>query len=377
VVLPDAPVPIDAVRAADRRVYLGGYTLTSERVAAELERAAERGVDVRVLVEGGPAGGAPRPEARLLDRLAAAGIDVAVVDGPRARYRFHHAKYLVADGRAVVTTENWERGGTGGRGNRGWAVTVDSRRFADRLAALFRADAGWRDGVDWREYRPNASFFEESTGGDAYPNRFPPLSARADVTLLAAPDNAERRVVDLIGEAEESVWIEQPSVDPDHPFVRAAVDAARRGVRVRVILGRAWYDREENRALVDDLNALAAREGLPLRAKLVERRSRFEQLHAKGLVVDDTALVGSINWNAVSTRENREVAALVESDRVADRYRRAMLADWRGGAWRIPVGVGVVALCATLAVAVLVRRVSFEGRRPGGSRRSRPPPSSR
>lgn len=59
--LPDAPeVPLEVVRDADRRILLAGYTFTSERVARELERAAARGVDVRVLLDGQPVDGISR-----------------------------------------------------------------------------------------------------------------------------------------------------------------------------------------------------------------------------------------------------------------------------------------------------------------------------
>jgi len=90
-VLPDAPdPPVTTLRAADRRILLAGYTFGSERVADALVDAERRGVDVRVLVEGGPVGGMTARQAALLDRLAAAGVEVRAVGGERARVEFHH-----------------------------------------------------------------------------------------------------------------------------------------------------------------------------------------------------------------------------------------------------------------------------------------------
>ncbi|MFB6308229.1 MAG: phospholipase D-like domain-containing protein, partial [Haloarculaceae archaeon] len=104
-VLPDAPgPPLAPIRDADRRVLLAGYTLTSGRVAEALVRARERGATVRVLLDGDPIGGLTRRQARIADRLVAAGIEVRVLSGPRDRYAYHHAKYVVADDRAVVLT---------------------------------------------------------------------------------------------------------------------------------------------------------------------------------------------------------------------------------------------------------------------------------
>lgn len=53
-VLPDAPaVTVATLRAAERRVLLAGYTVTSWRVARALVAASECGATVRVLVDGG------------------------------------------------------------------------------------------------------------------------------------------------------------------------------------------------------------------------------------------------------------------------------------------------------------------------------------
>ncbi|MEF8831322.1 MAG: phospholipase D-like domain-containing protein [Halobacteriales archaeon] len=127
-VLPDAPgVAREVLRSTDRRILLAGYTLTSERVVSALAAAAGCGVRVRVLLEGGPVGGISRRQARLLDRLSRAGVEVQVVAGPRARYVYHHAKYAVVDDRAVVLSENWKPAGTGGGSSRGWGAVVDGR----------------------------------------------------------------------------------------------------------------------------------------------------------------------------------------------------------------------------------------------------------
>jgi phosphatidylserine/phosphatidylglycerophosphate/cardiolipin synthase-like enzyme len=356
--LPDAPgVPDGVLRSADRRLYLAGYTFSSARAADALAAAARRGVDVRVLVEGGPVGGVTRREARLLDRLARAGVEVRAVAGPYARYDFHHAKYAVADDRALVTSENWKPSGTGGRANRGWGVVVRDAELADRLARVFRADAGWRAAVEWQRYRANQTFQSATASTGSYPARFRPRRFRADaVHLVVAPDNAESRVVSLVRSADRSVAVQQVSVEPGSPFLRAAVAAARRGVRVRVLLSGAWYVREDNRKLVGRLRNLSAREGLPLDASLVEPRSRFEKVHVKGVVVDRRRVyVGSLNWNNHSARENRELGVILAGGEVGRYYARVFRADWRGGAWRVPAGVLAAVVGAVTAAGVVGR----------------------
>jgi hypothetical protein len=143
-VLPDAPdVAIEHLRSADRRILLAGYTLTSGRVADALVGAARRNVTVRLLVAGGPVGGMTHQQARVLDRLTRVGVDVRVLGGDRARYRFHHAKYAVVDDSVLVTTENWKPAGVGGNASRGWGVVTAQPRVVTGLVETFRADTGW------------------------------------------------------------------------------------------------------------------------------------------------------------------------------------------------------------------------------------------
>ena len=363
-VLPDAPgPPVEALRSADERLLLAGYTLSSERVADALVGAAERGVRVAVLVDGAPVGGLSRREARTLDRLVTAGVTVRLVGGPRARYAFHHAKYVIVDDQALVTTENWKAAGTGGHGSRGWGVVTGQPAVVRGLVDTFRADAGWHDAVLWRDARPNLT----TTAGGApangsYPRRFDPRRVRVEgARLLVAPDNAERAVVDLVGNATQSVRVEQVSVGGRRqPFLRAALDAARRGATVRVLLSGAWYVREDNRNITRWLNRRAREQGLDLEARVADPRGRYEKIHAKGVVVDgDRVVVGSLNWNNYSARRNREVAVVLEGEEPARYFRRVFRADWRGGRWTLPAGAAVACLVAALAAAWRARRVEF------------------
>jgi len=378
-VLPDAPgAALAPFRTAERRLWLGGYTLTSARVVHALCAAQGRGVDVRVLVERTPVGGMTATEAASLDRLARCRVAVRVIGGPDARYAFHHAKYAVVDDRVVVLTENWKPSGVGGRSSRGWGAVVDSPGVADALAATFTADAGWRDARPWLAVRAGRTFDRtEPAANGTYPEAFTPTTVPgATVEVVVAPDDAESRVVSLLDGAGSSIRVIQVSVGgPGQPFVRALVRAARRGVSVRLLLAGVWYVRDHNRQVATTLRSLARRESLPLDVRLASPRGRFGKIHAKGAVVDDDAvLLGSLNWNNNSARRNREVDVVIHS-RTAGRYYASVFdADWQGGRWRVPAGLlAVGAVVATLAGAVGSRSMRFdptadEGVRPGPER---------
>ncbi|MFC4356734.1 phosphatidylserine/phosphatidylglycerophosphate/cardiolipin synthase family protein [Halobium salinum] len=365
-VLPDSPeVAISTLRSADERLLLGGYTLASSRVSEALVAAAERGVRVRVLLEADPVGGLPRREAHLLDRLAAAGVEVRVLGRAPERFAFHHPKYAVVDDRALVLTENWKPAGTGGRSSRGWGVRLDGERAATELAALFRADANGTGAVAWERYREGRAFEASTPANGSFSGRAEPRRVRVEAArLLTAPGNAESAVVDVVERADDRVVVVQPTVGgPEQAMLRACVRAARRGVDVRILLSRAWYVVDDNRRLADRLNGRAEREGIPLEVRVAEPTDRFEKIHAKGVVADDTVVVGSLNWNENSATENREVAVALRSEAAAEYYRSVFEGDWQGGEdGGVPVGT-LVALVVAAGGAIVVarRRVSFVG----------------
>ena len=364
-VLPDEPsLPLATLARAEERLLLAGYTFTSDAVADELVAAHRRGVMVHVLVDGSPVGGQTTQEAAVLDRLAAAGIPVVVSQGERGRYRFQHAKYAVVDDSALVLTENWKPSGTEGRSSRGWGIAVESEAVTADLVALFEADTGWRDAIAWQRYQLDRSFVDADEADGTFPKEFEAETVAVDsVRVISAPDNAETEISALLRSTNQSIRVQQPAInDPDHPYVRASLDAARGGATVQLLLDDTWYVERENREFAREIHEVAARESLSVEVRLAEPRSRFEKVHSKGIVIDDrTVVVGSINWNNNSVRNNREVALVLEGESVGAYYANVFLADWRGGRWHLPAGmVGAVGGASIWALAVARRTVRFE-----------------
>jgi len=363
-VLPDSPeIPVEPLRAADDRLLLAGYTLGSERVADLLVAAADRGVEVRVLIEGSPVGGFSARSARLLDRIVAAGVEVRVLDGNpervplsprevcrrrRPRDCAHGELEGVRDGRA-----NQPRVG---RRHRNIAILDRRRSGRERpRRPLPRGRRGVRRSVvvvvperhrvprigDGERVVPDAI---RAAGGDDGGCRTPD-DPRQRRRSLGRADRRRRRPRAGRGPTGPG---------PDNRIVRALRRAAERGVDVHLLLSSAWYDREENRALVDEL----ADE--PIEVAVSQPRGRFGKIHAKGLVVDDTAVVGSLNWNEGAATENREVLLAVEDGSVADFYARAYAADWRGGGVHLPIGLlGGLGVALAGAGVIARREVAF------------------
>jgi len=119
-----------AVDRAQHELLVNVYEFTSTNLSTLLIGAEQRGVEVDLLVEGGPVGGMSPEEKTVIRAMNESGIPVYQMTAPtggHAPYRYDHAKYLVIDRNAVLlTSENFKYSGfppPGISGNRGWGCT--------------------------------------------------------------------------------------------------------------------------------------------------------------------------------------------------------------------------------------------------------------
>lgn len=161
-----------------------------------------------------------------------------------------------------------------------------------------------------------------------YPGRFPPKRVRVDrVDVLVAPDNAEAAMVALIDSAGTSIRVQQVSIgSPDHPFVRALFRAARRVVRVRVLLSGAWYVEEDNRALADALNARIS----PTPQVTIEMPCAASERGVRIQILFDTGSVGGITHRSTARLKRIDACgvavALVRGDGTLSDFHHASYA---------------------------------------------------
>lgn len=364
-VLPDAPDrTVELLRSAEDRIHLAGYTFTSGRIADALLDADDDGVDVRLLLDGAPVGGLSEAQARQLDRLSAAGVEVRLLAGSHTRYRHHHPKYAVVDDRALVSTENFKPAGTGGAASRGWSVVLDADDAADTLRSVHGSDWTWRAATPWSEYREGREFVAADPAlGSFEPRHEPERIDLEAATVLVAPDNAARELVSTIDGADDRLLVQQVRIDSrENELLRAALRAADRGVRVRIHLDGSWYVEDDNAELVAWLNRRAESEGWDLEAR-IDESAGYGKLHTKGVIADDTVVVGSLNWVRSAASDNREVLVALEGPDAASYYASVFEDDWADGSDRtVPAGVLAAAAAAASGALLLFRRLSFVGR---------------
>ncbi len=353
-----------AVDNATSSIWLCVYEFTSQALADRLVAAAGRGLDVRLFLEGSPVGGMTPEEIYLARQVAGAGGQVRFMTNDpdndiHERYSYVHAKYAVIDSDTLlITSENWGASGipeTGDTGNRGWGALVEDADTAAYFSQVFSED--------WETSRPDSVPFDRSHplwdsgtapshNPSAYAQKFTPLtvSSQTDIRPVLAPDTslAPDTILGMMGSASERVYVEQfysykhwgdrsadTTFTAPNLYLEAAIDAARRGCEVRILLDSTYYnvmasDPIDNDDTVAYVNAIALAEGLDLQAKLVNATEHdFDKIHNKGVIADDSVLISSINWNLNSVTSNRESGVIIENAQAANYFAAVFAYDWQ------------------------------------------------
>ncbi|MGH2604449.1 MAG: phospholipase D-like domain-containing protein, partial [Dehalococcoidia bacterium] len=193
-----API-LEELAAARESISVIVYLLSDEETIMALETAAARGIEVRVILEEHPFGGAGgQPE--LFRRLQTAGIDVRWGDPV---FRFTHIKTIIVDDRvALIMNQNLTYSAF--TGNRELGVITTRPEEVAAAVAIFAAD--------WNR------------SGDA-----------AAGPLIVSPTNSREELIALINRAEETLDI-YAEVVRDEAMLGAIGAAVERGVTVRLVM---------------------------------------------------------------------------------------------------------------------------------------------
>ncbi len=316
------------LRYASQEVLVCVYRLDSPTIATALCGAFMRGVDVTVLVEGSPVGGIDDDALSQLATLSEYGVEVLTMrsNDTYRRYDYLHCKYAVFDSRrTMVMSDNWIDSALAD--DRGWGAVVDSRSLASYMRGLFLDDI---DGIDI--VTPDIDGVEPCAISILDDIPATPIEVfHASIIPILSPDNAEAAIMDLMDSAKERLLVEMFYIDLEWDagsLLDGVIDAAMRGVATRLLLDSSWFTIDDNPEFVNRINLLARERGLDLEASLESGLHGFGLLHNKGMVVDDTVLISSINWCDSALHRNREVGLLIRSTELADRFADIFHQDW-------------------------------------------------
>ena len=253
------------------------YELDDADVISALVDAQKRGVSVRMVLDRNNGGTAK-------STLVAGGVEV---HDSSTIFPYAHAKSMLIDKtRSVIMSMNMN--GYSIQGERNYGAVSTEPGDAEDLAKVFEADfAGTPMNVD--------------------------LGCSK---LLVAPLNARPRILDLISSTKSKLVMSVMYLT-DPALLQATLDRAAAGVATRIILADpGWIKGNDVTA-----QKLAA-------AKIPVKYMKFLDCHAKLIVSDDRAFVGSENMSANSVDANREVGIIVSNPPSVAPIEKQFEADW-------------------------------------------------
>jgi cardiolipin synthase len=241
-----------AMEAARDNINLETYILEGgeigERLAHVVAKKIAQGVQVNVLYDSVGSIDTPKEYFEALRKLGAHVCEFNPVNPAKASGDWeinnrNHRKILVVDGRVAFT------GGI----NISSAYSAGSRslRRASQVKPGEKSAHGWRD-TQVRAEGPVVERFQrvfldawaqEDCGPVPKARYYPRLAPRGDMEMQVMTSDPESgrsqmygALLDAMAKAERRIWITMGYFAPDPPTVQALLDAARRGVDVRLVL---------------------------------------------------------------------------------------------------------------------------------------------
>jgi phosphatidylserine/phosphatidylglycerophosphate/cardiolipin synthase-like enzyme len=286
----DGMARIDTLLASPRRsLDLVMYELSDPTAETILADDAARGVRVRVLLDHRLEGTRNAPA---YDFLRSRGVTVV---WSSSRYFATHEKSFVVDGRTAVVM----------------SLNLTSRYYATtRDVAVVDRDL------------PDVTAFEDVFAADL---RGASVGTPAADDLVWSPGQSEADLLALLRSARRSVAVESEELSSE-VVVAALVDAARRGVSVRLVM----TDQPKWQPAFDRLLAAGAQ------VAVMHGESPL-YIHAKLLVVDagtasGRVFVGSENLSPTSLQRDRELGLVLLDPASVQRLRGVIDSDYADGA---------------------------------------------
>jgi cardiolipin synthase len=361
----DQQLLTQTLQSAQRELLINVYQFDSPAVAQAILDKIQSGITVQILLEGTPIPRISDQEKKTISEVVNAMrssgnssdhlYEMKSASGSKGRrFKYDHAKYVVVDQQfALISSENYTTTGhpdAGKVGNRGWEVVLDDADLAAQLSQMFVSDTNMSHG----DIQELTSMNIESEPAPTPASSDRQVAAVAlgsgdatSVQLVTSP-NSQDGIVNFIQSATQTLEVEQMSLptywnqggEEMSPTVQAIIDAANRGVTVRVLLNddNTFSDGDDNssgkQTNLDTVNYLNQLGVSSLQARIVNVTAvEITYIHNKGFIADDQRVfVSSINGTRNSVMNNREVAVNIESPEAATYYKSVFDFDWEQSA---------------------------------------------
>jgi len=315
-----------AIRSAERMVLMEYYIIrndqTGSALARELTAAVQRGV--RVLLVYDYIGCLDTPSA-YFKNLSQQGIELIPFNVPSFKRGIHwfdrrnHRKMTIVDGKLAFlggfNIANEYAGSAGGQNHfRDLGFSVSGSVVRELIGSF---------GDIWqmeRDERPDLADICGEIQGRRHPGQ-------ANVAIVSGGPHQRSSLIRNafrfnIASASEDLLVANPYFVPGPRIIRSLLRAARRGVRVRLLMS--------SRSDVPFMRLVGRSSyGILLRGGVEISEMERELLHAKVMLVDgERVVIGSANLDQRSFHRNFEINCVVDSRPFGAQVRRELEADF-------------------------------------------------
>ncbi|MES2553404.1 MAG: cardiolipin synthase ClsB [Pseudomonadota bacterium] len=328
------PALLSEIQAALHEIHIQTYIYEADDIGRQvgdaLILAAQRGVNVCLLMDGF---GSKELPPSYVEELEKGGVQVLVFRPQISPWTFKsnrlrrlHRKVSVFDGRVAFVGGINIIDDLNVPGNNGpridYAVRIEGVMVPDILTRVQRL---WRH-ISWRHL--------QSTQHQYQPVPMPPVPGNSMLAKYVVRDNIlhrrdiEQMYMQGIRQAKKDILIANAYFIPGVAFRNALIDAAKRGVRVRLLL----QGRREHMLMIAT-HALYSN-FLRNDIEIYEYRKSF--MHSKVAVIDGNwATVGSSNIDPFSLLLSREANVFVKNGKFAAELRGCIEQDIEHGAVQV------------------------------------------
>lgn len=294
-----------AQRSVDLEVYIYDNDALSARVSHALEKAARRGVRVRVLTDGV---GACSDFSQIADNLIAAGAEVRI---------YHPLPWHL---------EQWRLSLSQSRGLEKFITLASYINKRDhRKLIIIDQQTVWlgsfnitqkhlpleQYGEDWRDTAVEIKGMDLEAVQMAFDTCWFKRKSRQAVHHLPRTPfifnfthrlrtRQRRRFLKRISRSNEKIWITNAYFIPDKQLLKALIYASYRQVDVRILLPR-----KSDIFFIPWASSYFYRQLLDAGVRIFEYQNRI--LHAKTIIIDEWATIGSSNLNGRSLHHDLEL----------------------------------------------------------------------
>ncbi|WP_312283433.1 phospholipase D-like domain-containing protein [Candidatus Igneacidithiobacillus taiwanensis] len=261
---------MQVIQSAHHELDIGVYYLDDRKILAAVRDAVRRGVDVRIMVEPKPYGMKPWQVRKEVRAIEATGAHFRYVPSRFVshgdRYAFYHAKYCVNGHEAEIGTANFDWSAF--HRNREYLYVTRSVDVVRAVQAVFNAD--------WNRQR---------------------VPAWVHQTLVLSPGTSAAQLLQVINQPGP-IDVESEELGPYRPILDAL---AAKGKDLRLILPASIN--------AQDKQDVAFLQNHGCQVRLMPVKPRY--MHAKMIVGNRLAFIGSENFTQTSLEDNREMGLLL------------------------------------------------------------------